>query len=177
MAAGITRIVLTVTGSDRPGLTSALADAILAAGGNWQEGHFSRLGGLYVGSVLVELDPARVDELTAALSGMDALDLHVVASPARGESGSEGRPFLFELVGNDRPGIISQVTGALARLDANIESLSSHEEAAAWGGEKLFRAEVLAVLPDGVSPEMAQQALEDISSEIMVDFTFQNPDG
>ena len=108
---------------------------------------------------------------------MDSLDLHVVANPAREDAQGQGRPFLFELVGNDRPGIISQVTGALARLDANIESLSSHEEAAAWGGEKLFRAEVLAVLPDGITPEAAQQALEDISSEIMVDFTFQSPNG
>ena len=52
----ITRIVLSVMGSDRPGLTSALSEAVLAAGGNWKEGHLSRLGGLYVGSVLVELE-------------------------------------------------------------------------------------------------------------------------
>jgi len=50
------RIVLSVTGSDRPGLTSAVAEAVVSAGGNWLEGHLSRLGGLYVGSVLVELD-------------------------------------------------------------------------------------------------------------------------
>ena len=47
--------VLSVVGSDRPGLTKALASAVLSAGGNWLESHLSRLGGLYVGSVLVEL--------------------------------------------------------------------------------------------------------------------------
>ena len=47
--------VLSVVGSDRPGLTKALAAAVLSAGGNWLESHLSRLGGLYVGSVLVEL--------------------------------------------------------------------------------------------------------------------------
>ena len=50
-------VILSVIGSDRPGLTEALAGAVLAAGGNWLESHLSRLGGLYVGSVLVELEP------------------------------------------------------------------------------------------------------------------------
>ena len=52
------RVILSVVGSDRPGLTQALADAVMAAGGNWLESHLSRLGGTYVGSVLVALDPA-----------------------------------------------------------------------------------------------------------------------
>ena len=51
----MTLLVLSVVGSDRPGLTRALAAAVLSAGGNWLESHLSRLGGLYVGSVLVEL--------------------------------------------------------------------------------------------------------------------------
>lgn len=172
-----TRIVLSVTGSDRPGLTSELAAAILAAGGNWQEGHFSRLGGLYVGSVLVELDADRVSELEQAVSGIASLGLHVVATPAGEPATAPGRHFLFELIGNDRPGIIKQVTGKLAELGANIESLSSGEETAAWGGERLFRAQVRAALPEGVSPEQAQEALEEISGEIMVDFSFEEPTG
>eukprot|EP01041_Mallomonas_annulata_P034880 gene34880-57733_t len=48
-------LILSVIGSDRPGLTQALANAVLSAGGNWLESHLSRLGGLYVGSVRVEL--------------------------------------------------------------------------------------------------------------------------
>ena len=59
-------LVLSVVGSDRPGLTQALAAAVLSAGGNWLESHLSRLGGLYVGSVLVELEADGVDRLRAA---------------------------------------------------------------------------------------------------------------
>lgn len=172
-----TRIVLSVTGSDRPGLTSALADAVLSAGGNWQEGHFSRLGGLYVGSVLVELDADNVARLEQAVAGIDTLGLHVVANPAQEAEQATGPHLLFELLGNDRPGIISQVSGRLAELGANIESLSSHEETGAWGGERLFRAQIRATLPQGVTPEQAQEALEAISGEIMVDFTFEDLGG
>ena len=42
-------VILSVSGSDRPGLTEALAGAVLSAGGNWLESHLSQLGGLYVG--------------------------------------------------------------------------------------------------------------------------------
>ena len=62
----MTRMVLSVVGSDRPGLTRALAAAVLSAGGNWLESHLSQLGGLFVGSVLVEIHAEAVDDLRAA---------------------------------------------------------------------------------------------------------------
>lgn len=168
----ITRVVLSVTGSDRPGLTSALAEAVLAAGGNWQEGHLSRLGGLYVGSVLVEIAPDRLETLEAGIQAIDAAGLAVAVHAAGDDPAAVQSALLFELVGQDRPGIIREVSSVLAKLGANIESLSSGEERGAWGGERLFRAELQVTLPDAVSPEDAQAALETISSEIMVDFTF-----
>jgi len=172
----IARVVLTVTGSDRPGLTSALADAVLAAGGNWQEGHLSRLGGLYVGSVLVEIAPDQLGTLEAAIMAIDAAGLSVAVHAAGDEPETTQSALLFELVGQDRPGIIREVSAVLARLGANIESLSSGEERGAWGGERLFRAAVRVTLPDMISPESVQAALETISSEIMVDFTFSQDD-
>ena len=63
-------LILSVTGSDRPGLTQALAAAVLSAGGNWLESHLSRLGGLYVGSVLVEAGD--LEALRAAVQSVDA---------------------------------------------------------------------------------------------------------
>lgn len=166
------RIVLSVTGSDRPGLTSALSEAVLEAGGNWKEGHLSRLGGLYVGSVLVELPAENVAKLEAQVQAIDAAGLNVVINPAGTAPAGTANTLLFELIGQDRPGIIREVTAILAGLGANIESLSSGEETGAWGGEHLFRAQVQVTLPEGVSPEDAQEALEAISGEIMVDFTF-----
>jgi glycine cleavage system regulatory protein len=70
-------LVLSIVGSDRPGLTKALAAAVLSAGGNWLESHLSRVGGLYVGSVLVEVEDSKADALRAA----------VAAGGARGASG------------------------------------------------------------------------------------------
>jgi glycine cleavage system transcriptional repressor len=38
----------------------------------------------------------------------------------------EGRPYVLTVYGADRPGIVADVTGALARNDVNISDLATH---------------------------------------------------
>src|SRR6202790_177624 len=134
----MTRMVLSVVGSDRPGLTQALAAAVVSAGGNWLESHLSRLGGLYVGSVLVELGSDGVDGLRSAVHTVDAHGLEVRIVPAIEGPGSAGEALHFGLVGQDRPGIVNQVTGVLSRLGANIETFETWVDAEAHSGAPLF---------------------------------------
>jgi glycine cleavage system regulatory protein len=165
-------MILSAIGNDRPGLTQALAEAVLGAGGNWLESHLSHLGGQYVGAVLVEIAPDRVGALEAAARAVDAEGLHVKVIPARDASGTRAADTLrIELVGQDRPGIVREVTAALAPLAVNIEDLVTSTENSAWSGERLFRAAAKLSLPGGVSLDQVQDALEAISAEIIVDFT------
>ena len=73
----LNRVILTVIGSDRPGLTAALAEAVLVSGGNWLESHLARLAGRYVGSVLVEIAPEQLVALHKAVAAVDAEGLNV----------------------------------------------------------------------------------------------------
>lgn len=171
-----TQVILIVTGSDRPGLTKALADAVHAAGGNWLESHLSRLGGKYVGSVLVELDAAALPELEAQVRKVDANGLRVSMVPADDEPQPGGNALTVELVGQDRPGIVREVTAVLAALGVNIDSLATSTEHGAWSGEPLFRARAKVTLPPGVDQDEVQAALEGISGEVMVDFTVRKAD-
>jgi len=164
-------MVLSVVGSDRPGLTRALAAAIVSAGGNWLESHLSRLGGLYVGSVLVELEPDRLDGLRSAVRAVDAYGLEVRLVPAAQAAAPTGEALHFDLVGQDRPGIVDQVTEALSRLGANIETFQTWVSAEAYSGVALFHADVRVRLPPGLAAGDVQAALEDISAEIMVDIS------
>ncbi len=168
-----TRVILTVLGSDRPGLTQALADAVLLAGGNWLDSHLARLGGKYVGSVLVELDSLNVALLEQEIRKVDATGLRVAIVPAGDEPTASGDSLGIEVVGQDRPGIVREVTAVLARLNVNIEDFSSVTENSAWSGERLFRARARLTLPDGTTSDQLRDALEAISGEIMVDFTIQ----
>jgi len=165
----MTTLVLSVVGSDRPGLTEALARAILAARGNWLESHLSRLGGLYVGSVLVELEAGSVEALRDAVRQVDADGLEVRIAPAVEAAGASGAALHFSLVGQDRPGIVHQVTGVLSALSVNIESLDSRIAAEPHSGAPLFQAEAQLRAPPGLSADEVRAALEAISAEIMVD--------
>jgi glycine cleavage system regulatory protein len=162
-------LVLSVVGSDRPGLTEALASAVLSAGGNWLESHLSRLGGLYVGSVLVELEEAGVEALRSAASTVDAHGLEVRIAPAIDAPGATGDALIFNLVGQDQPGIVRQVTAALAGLDVNIETFETWIEAEPHSGTPLFHMETRLRLPRGLEARQVQTTLERISAEIMVD--------
>lgn len=166
------RMILSAIGADRPGLTQALAEAVHGAGANWLESHLSHLGGQYVGAVLVEIAEDRVSDLEAAARRVDAQGLHVKVIPA-GEAGAlppQDR-LRIELVGQDRPGIVREVTAALAPLGVNIEDLVTRTENSAWSGELLFRAVAGLSLPPGVTLDRVQEALEAISAEIVVDLT------
>lgn len=165
------KMILSAIGSDRPGLTQALADAVYGAGGNWLESHLSRLGGKYVGAVLVEIDAGQLHELEGAVRGVDAKGLHVSVLPADEDAAPAGEALQVELVGQDRPGIVREVTRVLAGLGVNIEDFSTGTERGSWSGEPLFRAAARLTLPAGVSSARVQDALEAISGEIMVDFT------
>jgi glycine cleavage system regulatory protein len=165
------RVILSALGSDRPGLTQALADAIFAAGGNWLESHLGHLGGKFVGAVLVELDDAAVPALEQAIRAVDARGLHVSIVAAGDEAEpSAGAPLAFEVIGQDRPGIVREVTAVLAGLQVNIEDFSSDTQPSSWSGEPLFRASAKLTIPATTTPDKVQAALEAISGEIMVDF-------
>jgi glycine cleavage system regulatory protein len=168
-------LVLSVVGSDRPGLTEALAAAVLSAGGNWLESHLSRLGGLYVGSVLVELQADGVDALRSAVRMVDARGLEVRISPAIEGLGAAGEALQFSLVGQDRPGIVNQVTAVLSGLDANIETFKTWIGAEPHSGMPLFHMEARLRLPPELQAVRVQAALEEISGEIMVDISLTPP--
>jgi glycine cleavage system regulatory protein len=164
-------LILSVIGSDRPGLTEALAGAVLSAGGNWLESHLSRLGGLYVGSVLVEVETEQVEALRAAVSAVDAEGLEVRIVPALEADGPAGEMLHFSLVGQDRPGIVRQVTAILGGLDVNIETFETSIAPEPYSGGSLFHLEARLRLPAGLAADRVQAVLEDISAEIMVDIS------
>jgi len=169
----MTTLILSVTGSDRPGLTEALAGAVLAAGGNWLESHLSRLGGLYVGSVLVELEAQGVERLRHAVQAVDAHGLEVRISPTVEDPSAAGEEVRFSLVGQDQPGIVHQVTGVLSRLAVNIEDFETRISAEAHSGAPLFHMEARLRLPPDLGADAVQAALEAISGEIMVDIALR----
>ena len=63
----MTTLILTVAGSDRPGLVAAVADIVDAHGGNWESSQLAELAGVFAGVIQVSVAPERENELQEAL--------------------------------------------------------------------------------------------------------------
>src|SRR5262249_46381248 len=98
--------VLTVIGTDRPGLVGRLSSTIAEHGGNWLESRMAHLGGHFAGILRIEIAAARESSLLAALQSLDADGLEVRAhrDSAAARAGG-GAPATVEIIGQDRPGI------------------------------------------------------------------------
>lgn len=173
-AIAMAKFILSVIGSDRPGLTQALARAVLEAGANWLESHLVRLGGTYVGSILVELETGRVEALRVKVGKVDEDGLDVrIAEMAPHKPTPEGVALNLTLVGQDHMGIVERVTSVVSDLGVNVERLDTRLSSEPHSGGRLFHMDVDLRLPAHVTTVTIQEALEAISAEIMVDVAIQ----
>ncbi|MDD2796176.1 glycine cleavage system protein R [Acidocella sp.] len=163
-------LVLTFVSHDKPGLVNAISEKIATAGGSWLESRLSRLAGEFAGIVLISVPDANASGLTAALHSLEETGLRItVAHTTLAESALSYRPLELELLGQDRPGIVRDVTHALNQLGANIEEFSSSIESAPFTGETMFRAAARLRVPGGVTTEEVRKILERLTEEMMVD--------
>ena len=166
-----TSLVVTVIGNDRPGIVERLSEVVLAAGANWEESRMARLAGKFAGILRISVASAHADALASALRALTSDGLTVVV-----ESSAEGQAETFrtvrlELVGNDHPGIIRDISKVLAQHQVNIEELETSVSGAPMTGEQLFRAAVQLRLPAAVTTEWLRGRLEALAGELMVDVT------
>jgi glycine cleavage system regulatory protein len=103
------------------------------------------------------------------VQAIDGKGLDVRIAPTLETAPATGETLTFRLVGQDRAGIVHQVTAALAGLDVNIEAFESHVSAEPHSGAPLFHLEARLRLPPALDVARVQDALEAISAEIMVD--------
>jgi glycine cleavage system regulatory protein len=167
-----TSLVLTFMGRDQPGLANAIAQAITAAGGNWLESRVASLADKFAGIVLVSVPEPNVADLSAALRSLDDVGLRITVELSRASPLPAGYKILeLNLVAQDRPGIVRDVTQALHQLGANIGAFSSDIESAPFTGETMFRATARITVAEEITPEEVQITLEQLPDEIIVDFT------
>jgi glycine cleavage system regulatory protein len=164
---------MTVIGPDRPGLIESVAALVASHGGNWLESRMSRLGGHFAGILRVEIPVEKEQELIANLNGLSARGLTVVVHADQPKTEPPtGRVRILEIVGQDRPGIVRQISHALASYGVNVEELQTECASAAMTGETLFKARAKLRVPDSADIEQIRQSLERIASDLIVDVLF-----
>ena len=165
-------LVLTVIGNDTSGLVDALAGPIARHGGSWDRSHMARLAGQFAGIVVVSVPDENVTALQASLDSLNAqglLDVQVAIASSSTEDGPPENLLRLELIGQDRPGIISEISAALATRNVSILELETNTTSAPTSGEPLFEAKATLRVPNELPLDQLRETLEDIANELMVD--------
>jgi glycine cleavage system regulatory protein len=166
-------LVMTVIGNDRPGLVDSVASIVAEHGGNWLESRMSRLGGQFAGIVHVEVPADREQALAKALKALDARGLTVVVHTDQPQAIAARRTNILEIVGQDRPGIVQQISHTLAESGVNVEELHTECASAAMSGETLFKARAVLNIPDSCDIAKLRQNLEKIAGDLIVEISLE----
>jgi glycine cleavage system regulatory protein len=166
--------VLTVIGDDRAGLVSALSGPINTHGASWERSQLSRLAGKFAGIVLVSVPNERYDALVTDLAELGSQGLHLVIERTDEPAQRESLRVTLELLGADRPGIVAEVSSALAAHDVSIDELSTDVRDAPMAGGTLFEATAVLSAPPAVSIEELRSMLESLADELMVEVTLSD---
>lgn len=174
----MTTLVLTVIGDDRAGLVSTLADVLASHGGSWGRSQLAELAGKFAGIVTVEVPEGRVADLTAALEPLHGvLETTVHAAATDAARTPEGPRLHLQLVGNDRPGIVKEISATLSAHGISIEELETRTASAPMAGGELFEATATLRPSAGSDLDALRSALEQLAQELMVDLTLAPQDG
>jgi glycine cleavage system regulatory protein len=168
-------LILTIVGPDRPGLVNLISDRVTAHGGNWLESRMANLAGQFAGIVHLHVPQASIEALIVAFQELEAQGLRIVVTRGTdGASGAPGRRMKLELIGQDRPGIVRDISHALASRGVSIEELVTDCVSGSMSGESLVRASAQLRVPAHVATAQLRGALEAIANDLMVDLTLDD---
>jgi glycine cleavage system regulatory protein len=147
----------------------SLSKVVADHGGNWLESSMSQLAGKFAGILRVSVADQQADELIAALESLSGDLRLVIERVAEDQVIAPPQTVALSLVGNDRPGIVREISHALAGLAVNVEKLSTECEPAPMSGDILFKARATLRVPGTVSLEDLQTTLEQLADDLMVE--------
>jgi glycine cleavage system regulatory protein len=164
-------LVLTLIGPDRPGLVESLAKRVAAHDGNWVESRMAHLAGQFAGILRVQVPAEKVPALQAAVAELEKDGLRVVAQSGAGPESEGVRAMELQVVGQDHPGIVRDISEVLLRHGVNIQELTTDQVSAPMAGGLLFSAKARLHLPAGTDADRLRDDLEAIVDDLMVDLT------
>ncbi|MDU0354286.1 ACT domain-containing protein [Paraglaciecola aquimarina] len=164
-------MIFTLVGQDQPGLISNLAQTVYDMGGNWLGSNLSHMAGHFAGFVHIDLPEAKHAKLIKLFSEHPILKIHLL--PGHTVETIDQRNAKIEIMGNDRSGIVQDLTQILNQFNVNIIKFdSSCESAPNWGG-LLFKATAIISTTVDFDLDRLREGLEAIANDLMVDIECQ----
>lgn len=137
----------------------------------------ARLAGQFAGIVWVEAPAESVEALTKALEDLGGRGLTVTVRRPGAEAeapAAQGEVVLtLQLLGLDRPGIVRDVSRALAAASVNVVELETQAYSAPMSGEEMFQADATLTAPAGTDVEAVREELEKIAERLALDLSLE----
>ncbi len=164
-----TPLVLTVISADKPGLVESIAQVINQHGGNWLESRMARMAGQFAGILRVDVASESVEALRVDLENLTSLGINVQVAISGQADEPAQQHLLMTLLGNDRPGIVHEVSQILARHGVNVEQLETECTTAPMSSDMLFKARAqLGIWPQTDLDDLRAD-LEGLADDLMVE--------
>lgn len=171
----IAQIIITVIADDRPGVVETLADIIARLNGNWLESQLMNIHGKFSGIVAVAIPESRLSELQNDLDQLADQGFAIASQRVNQLPNKRNlKPFKLTIVGPDRPGIVKEVSSALANRGINLTKLTSECSSMPWSGEPMFTAQGLAHIPQHVNMVELDDDLDAIAEELGLDIALED---
>ncbi|MFN3579212.1 MAG: glycine cleavage system protein R [Pseudomonas sp.] len=164
-----TPLVLTVMSADKPGLVESIAQVITRHGGNWLESRMARMAGQFAGILRVDIHADQVEALRVDLDGLTSLGINVQVAVSGQADEPELSTLHLNLLGNDRPGIVHEVSQILARHGVNVEKLETECTPAPMSADLLFKAYARLGIYPQTDLDALRDDLEQLADDLMVE--------
>lgn len=166
--------LVTFIGDDRPGLVEQLSRVIENNGGNWHESRLSQLGGKFAGLIRVSLPADQGQTLETDLSALATSGLSVRVTPSKEKRPSvPGRNITLTVLGPDRPGIVREISRALARREINVLEMHSQVISAPMSAEMIFSAHIDAWIPETTDTDDLADTLDEIANQMTLEIDLE----
>ncbi|TDF39647.1 glycine cleavage system protein R [Alteromonadaceae bacterium M269] len=160
-------LIIGLVGADKPGLIDSVAQTIYQAEGNWLSSNFAHMAGQFAGFVEVQVPQNAIQSLEEKLAAHPDLQIQINHCDESSQAGR--REVAIEVVGNDRKGIVQELSSILNSFDLNIVKFESLCESAPNWGSILFKAKASVEVDEHVDLDELKEALENIANDIVVE--------
>lgn len=167
-----TYLIISLIADDKPGLIEDLAIVVSNYSGNWLESNMSHLAGKFAGIFRVSVDDAKAELLANELRAVStSFNLQIEYGDESNVREFDAQPDLLtvNIVGNDRPGIVMEISQALAQMGVNVESFSTMCEAAPMSGEVLFKLDAVLKNSRNLDSEKLKTNLELLADDLIIE--------
>jgi glycine cleavage system regulatory protein len=169
-------LVLTIIGRDRAGVVAELADVVRFHEANWKRSELAEISGTFAGVVVVDVDDDQADELLTNLLILRSRGLHITAEQIEVPiEGPEGQQVRLRFTGDDRPGIVHQISTTISEFGISISRLGTAVDTS--GDVDQFEITSQLVVPSEVDLDAVLDAITSLTESLGIDLHVEDLTG